>query len=198
MTKFSFVNQHWLPLFSGPRLLTWQPIRRLPVSVYWPIRPLFWHHFHYCCRYVRHCVRSPVCPSRMLTLDKCPRDEKKFRDENLIFPSCFVTASHQAYDWIGMPLLIFEQWLCGDLLSLITYFLSPRVGSMFWLCLSPRFWSARASQSSPLIGWKLDGNVWLWPRSRSPLLPPHCQLCPSQWEPSFQVTWPILTNERPG
>ena len=35
-----------------------------------------------------------VCPSRMLTLDKCPRDEKKFRDENLIFPSRFVTASH--------------------------------------------------------------------------------------------------------
>ena len=48
-----------------------------------------------------------------------------------------------------MPLLIFEQWLCGDLLSLITYFLSPRVGSLLCLLASdwpephnPRFWLA--------------------------------------------------------
>lgn len=33
MTKFSFVNQHWLPLFSGPRLLTCLATNQKTVSV---------------------------------------------------------------------------------------------------------------------------------------------------------------------
>ena len=31
-----------------------------------------------------------------------------------------------------------------------------------------------------------------------PVIASHCHLTPSQWEPSVQVTWPMLTNERPG
>ena len=47
MTTFSFVNQHWLPVLSGPRLyrLVNQSDGCPGRSQYWPIRPLFSHHF---------------------------------------------------------------------------------------------------------------------------------------------------------
>ena len=136
MTTFSFVNQHWLPVFSGPRILTCQPIRRLP-RLLTNQKPSY--HVHYCCRYVRHSTHlSWHLTSVRVTI------------RNSVTKTYFLRAgdrSDQACDWnviINTRVMIVWGLIESD------YILpSPRVGRLSRLLASdwpephsPGFWLA--------------------------------------------------------
>ena len=139
--------------------------------------PLFSHHWFI--NVAGMCVTRVRCQSLAISWH-LTSVLMTLRDENSV-PS--VTGVSKLAIGMSWSTFVCGDCVGGDLLSLIriTSYSSPRGWSLLWHSSSCCFWLVRASKSSPLIGWTLDGKVWLCPRSRSPLLP-HCHLCLSQWE----------------